>query len=53
MAPKDWLAVLKALLKSKATWKLIGTLAVLYGCTHGETIASLVGEVVEETLGAL
>ncbi|VVN77078.1 MULTISPECIES: hypothetical protein [Pseudomonas] len=52
-AKKPWLAVLKALLTSKATWKLIGTVAVLYGAAHGELIAELVGEVVADTLGAL
>jgi hypothetical protein len=52
-AKKPWLAVLKALLTSKATWKLIGTVAVLYGATHGELIAELVGEVVTETIRAL
>lgn len=50
---KPWLAVLKALLTSKATWKLIGTVAVLYGCAHGDLVAELVGEVVMETLGSL
>ncbi|MQT54798.1 hypothetical protein [Pseudomonas sp. FSL R10-2398] len=48
-AKKPWLAILKALLTSKATWKLIGIVAVLYGAAHGE----LIGEVVADTLGAL
>ena len=52
-AKKPWLAVLKALLTSKATWKLIGIVAVLYGAAHGELIGELVGEVVADTLGAL
>lgn len=42
---KPWLAVLKALATSQATWKLIGTVAALYGYTHGELIAGLFGEV--------
>lgn len=42
-AKETRLAVLKALVKSKATWKLVGTIAVLYGATHGELIAELVG----------
>lgn len=46
-AKKPWLAVLKA------TWKLIGIVAVLYGAAHGELIGELVGEVVADTLGAL
>ena len=46
------LAVLKALIKSKATWKLVGVIAVLYGATHGEVIAELIGEVVTDVLGA-
>ena len=52
-AKKSWLAVLKALLTSKATWKLIGTVAVLYGAAHGELIAGLVGEVISDVSGAL
>lgn len=44
MATKTkWLAVLKAIATSKATWKLAGTIAVLSGCAHGELIAGLVG----------
>ncbi|MDT3712852.1 hypothetical protein QVM48_25075 [Pseudomonas soli] len=54
MATKtQWLAVLKAIAMSKATWRLIGTLAVLYGYTHGELIAGLVGEVIADVSGAL
>lgn len=49
---KPWLAVLKAITLSKATWKLAGTVAVLYGCAHGEVIAELIGEVVTDVLGA-
>lgn len=49
-AKKPWLAVLKAIATSKATWKLIGTVAVLYGYTHGELIAELVGEVFGDVL---
>lgn len=52
-AKKPWLAVLKALLTSKATWKLVGTIAVLYGAAHGELIAELVGEVLADSLGGL
>ena len=52
-AKKQWLAVLKAIAMSKATWKLVGIVAVLYGATHGELIAEMVGEVVANTLGAL
>lgn len=52
-AKKPWLAVLKAIAMSKATWNLMGTVAVLYGATHGELIAEMVGEVVANTLGAL
>ena len=52
-AKKPWLAVLKALLTSTATWKLVGTVAALYGAAHGELIAELVGEVVTETKGGL
>lgn len=50
---KLWLAVLKAMLTSKATWKLIGTVAVLYGAAHGELIAELVGEVVSDVLAEI
>ena len=52
-AKKSWLAVLKAIAMSKATWKLVGTVAVLYGCAHGELIAGLVGEVIADVSGAL
>ena len=52
-AKKPWLAVLQAIAMSKATWKLIGTVAVLYGATHGELIAELVGEAVADVMGAL
>ena len=52
-AKKQWLAVLKAIVVSKATWKLVGTVAVLYGCAHGELIAELVGEVITDVSGAL
>mgnify|MGYP005987096907 CR=1 FL=1 len=52
-AKKHWLAVLKAIAMSKATWKLVGTVAVLYGCAHGELIAGLVGEVISDVSGAL
>ncbi|WP_287168021.1 hypothetical protein, partial [Pseudomonas sp.] len=50
---KPWLAVLKAIAMSKATWKLLGTVAVLYGCAHGELIAELVGEVIADVSGTL
>lgn len=54
MATKEqWLAVLKAIAMSKATWKLIGTVALLYGYTHGELIAELVGEVVADVAATL
>ncbi|WP_155290840.1 hypothetical protein [Pseudomonas fluorescens] len=52
-AKKQWLAVLKAIAMSKASWKLAGTVAVLYGCAHGELIAGLVGEVIADVSGAL
>ena len=52
-AKKQWLALLKAIAMSKATWKLVGTVAVLYGCAHGELIAGLVGEVISDVSGAL
>lgn len=45
---KPWLAVLKAIATSQATWKLLGTVAALYGCTHGEPIAELFGEVLSD-----
>lgn len=38
------LAVLKALLKSPATCKLVGLALTLYGLSYGETIADLLGE---------
>lgn len=38
------LAVLKALLKSPATWKLMGLALTLYVLTYGETISDLLGE---------
>lgn len=44
-AKKPWLAVLKVIAMSQATWKLIGTVAALYGYTYGELIAELFGEV--------
>ena len=50
---KPWLAVLKAIAMSKATWKLLGTVAVLYGCANGELIAELVGEVIGDVSGTL
>ncbi|GFM52028.1 hypothetical protein PSCICE_32950 [Pseudomonas cichorii] len=52
-AKKPWLAVLKALLTSQATWKLVGTVAVLYGAAHGELIAELVGEVIADVVATL
>ncbi|MNJ64979.1 hypothetical protein D3C77_609690 [compost metagenome] len=52
-AKKPWLAVLKAIAMSKATWKLVGTVALLYGYTHGELIAELVGEVITDVSGTL
>ena len=52
-AKKPWLAVLKAIAMSKATWKLFGIVAVLYGCAHGELIAGLVGKVIADVSGAL
>ncbi len=52
-AKKPWLAVLKAIAMSKATWKLVGIVAVLYGCAHGELIAGRVGEVRSDVSGAL
>lgn len=54
MATKtQWLAVLKAIAMSRASWKLVGALAALYGYTHGELIAGLVGEVIADVSGGL
>ena len=47
------LAVLKALLKSPATWKLLGLALTLYGLTYGETIADLLGELAGDLVGTL
>lgn len=53
MTPKARLAVLKALLKSPATWKLAGLLLVTLGATQGELVAELVGELVGDLMGAV
>ena len=52
-AKKQWLAVLKAIAISQATWKLMSAVAVFYGCAHGELIAGLVGKVIADVSGAL
>ena len=52
-AKEPWLAVLKALIKSKATWKLVGTIAVLFGMVSGGLIAELVGDVLGDAMGPL
>ncbi|MCE1009279.1 hypothetical protein [Pseudomonas monteilii] len=53
MTPKARLAVLKALLKSPATWKLLGLLLVTLGATQGDLIAELFGELIGELMGAV
>ncbi|WP_160015183.1 hypothetical protein [Pseudomonas sp. Irchel s3f19] len=50
--PNAWLAVLKALAKSPATWKLMGLLLVTLGATQGDLIAELCGELVGDLMGA-
>lgn len=52
-AKVTWLAVLKALLKSPATWKLLGLALTVYGLSYGETLADLVGELAGDLMGSL
>ncbi len=46
-------AILLATLKSKAFWRMLGTVALLAGLTIPEGLAELIGEAVREVLTEL